>query len=268
MEFTENLVSLRDLSLFDYLQLIIGTNKNKNILVYKDKQMGVLIIENREVIFAIDYLGNKGNKAFYNICSWQNSSFREIDIKEEVQANVKFKGNILLKAAEYIDKSQNLDDAIPLLDEIEFSCKYPEIQRLFIKNKIEYRNIHNEDKLVKSIINELIVDYSIETLAIVKRQNNENTIIALHNCELIDFVDLFSEIFDAIDKTIKNKKFNIKVNQYQLSLENNKMMIAERIEDTNYLIALQIDNKEILTGIILNVFIPLLKEELQKILSY
>ena len=182
-----------------------------------------------------------------------------------IEPNIKNSGNILLGAAEYIDKKLYLEVKPKPLSEIKFDCKYNQIQSLFVKNKIIYNDIKNENKLVKEMINDLVLDYNIETLAILRKRESTSQIIALHNCELIDFCDLFFEISDSINKTISNKKFDIHITQYQLKLENRKIMIAEKIGE-DYLIALLIDSSKISTGVILNVFIPLLKEELFKIL--
>lgn len=265
MSFT-NTASIKDLSLLEYLQLILGMNKNKNIIVKANDKLGVIILRNKKIIFAIDYLGNKSENAFYNICSWKEPmTFKEFELKEFIEPNISYDGNILLKATEYKEKHFIIKEFDEELSNIEFHCKYDEIQKIFIKNKILYLDIENESKLVKDVINELIINYNIETLVILEKENKGNRIIAMHNCEIIDFCDLLYDIFDNISKTIYDKKFSFSMNQYQVRLENNKVMIAESIENTNYLIGLLVDLEKLSLGFILNVFIPLLKEELLKI---
>ncbi len=268
MDFT-NTASIKDLSLLDYLQLILTINKDKNIIVRSTNKLGVIVVRNKKIIFAIDYLGNKGENAFYNICSWKEPiTFREFEIKEFVGPNINYNGNILLKATEYIDKNLVIDKLDEELSDIEFYCKYDEIQKIFIKNKILYLDIKNENRLVKDVINELIIDYNIETLVILEKENKKNKIVALHNCEVIDFCDLLYDIFEKISQIIYDRKFSFSINQYQVRLENNKIMIVELIENTNYLIGLLVDTEKLSLGFILNVFIPLLKDELLKILIH
>jgi len=260
-----NIASIKDLSLLDYLQLMLTINKSKTVVIRSKNKLGLIIIRTGKIVFSIDYLGNKGELAFYNICSWKSGlHFKEIDIKEFIEPNIEYSGNILLKVTEYIDKKHEIREEE--LSKIEFNCKYDEIQKIFIKNKILYIDVKNENKLVKDIINELIIDYNIETLAVLKDENSKNKIIALHNCEVIDFCDLLYDIFESIIQTIYNKRFSFTMNQYQVRLENNKIIIVEQIENTDYLIGLLIDTQKISIGFILNVFIPLLKEELLKIL--
>jgi hypothetical protein len=256
----------KDLPLFNYLELLISTNKNKVILVSNDFKLGVIVIRDKRIVFSIDYLGNKGNKAFYNICSWKDKlTFKEIYVKEFIEDNIDYEGNILLSLNDDFNHYNN-DDLDNDLSEIEFDCKYSEIQKIFIKNKVHYIDLETENKLVKDIINGLIVDYNIETLVVLKKEGNKNKIIALHNCDVIDFCDLLHEVFESIIDTISDKKFSFVVNQYQIKLENNKIIIFEQMKNTDYFIGLLFDIEMLSTGVVLNVFLPLLKEELLKIL--
>jgi len=112
--------TIRGISLFDYLQLLIMTRKNKTIEIRSHNLLGIIQIINGKVIFSKTSQGKEGNDAFCEVMSWKNGIFKDIDINKVLKENVKDRGNLLLQAAEYIDnlengKSQNIEPTEDLL---------------------------------------------------------------------------------------------------------------------------------------------------------
>jgi hypothetical protein len=99
--------TIRGISLFDYLQLLIMTRKDKTIEVRSIGLLGVIQIINGKVIFSKTSQGKEGNEAFCEIMSWKNGVFKEISINKNLKENVIDRGNLLLEAAEYIDNIEN-----------------------------------------------------------------------------------------------------------------------------------------------------------------
>jgi len=96
--------TIRGISLFDYLQLLIMTKKDKTIEIRSHEFLGLIQLVNGKVIFSKTSSGKSGNKAFCQILSWKNGAFKDVDTNKVLKENIVDKGNLLLQAAEYIDE--------------------------------------------------------------------------------------------------------------------------------------------------------------------
>ncbi len=99
--------TIKGISLFDYLQLLIMTQKTKTIEVRSHNLLGVIQILMGKVIFSKTSDGKEGNDAFCEIMSWKNGIFKDIEVNKILKENVEDRGNLLLQAAEYIDNLEN-----------------------------------------------------------------------------------------------------------------------------------------------------------------
>ncbi len=95
--------TITGISLFDYMQLIMMTHKNKIIEIRSGKHLGVIQIQNGKVVFAKSSDGKTGKESFFEMMSWENGTFKEIHFEKNLNKNVMDLGNLLLEAAEYID---------------------------------------------------------------------------------------------------------------------------------------------------------------------
>jgi predicted XRE-type DNA-binding protein len=99
--------TIKGISLFDYLQLLIMTQKTKTIEVRSHNLLGVIQILIGKVIFSKTSDGKEGNDAFCEIMSWKNGVFKDIEVNRILKENVQDRGNLLLQATEYIDNLEN-----------------------------------------------------------------------------------------------------------------------------------------------------------------
>ncbi len=101
--------TIRGVSIFDYLQLIIMTNKRKLIEIKSDNKIGYIAIETGRIIFAKIIENNipkEGLDAFLKIMTWKNGSFKDMEIMGNIRENINDTRNLLLLATEAIDKER------------------------------------------------------------------------------------------------------------------------------------------------------------------
>ena len=101
--------TIRGVSIFDYLQLIIMTNKRKLIEIKSDNKIGYIAIEAGRIIFAKIIENNipkEGLDAFLKIMTWKNGSFKDMEIMGNIRENINDTRNLLLLATEAIDKER------------------------------------------------------------------------------------------------------------------------------------------------------------------
>ena len=142
--------TIKGISLFDYLQLLIMTQKTKTIEVRSHNLLGVIQVLVGKVIFSKTSDGKEGNDAFCEIMSWKNGIFKDIEVNRILKENVKDKGNLLLQAAEYIDNlekgnKQDLPSTKELLKCVNSTINNKLNQNEEIATILEYnQNIENK----------------------------------------------------------------------------------------------------------------------------
>jgi len=106
---------MRDISLFDYIQLIQMTNKTKTVeITYKEEKAVLQFIKGKIEFAKTSTL--TGKKAFFHILTWEYGVLKEISFEKKLKKNITDKSNLLLEAAEYIDKL-NLNNTSTTLSE-------------------------------------------------------------------------------------------------------------------------------------------------------
>ncbi len=101
--------TINGISIFDYLQLIIMTNKRKLVEIKSKNKLGYIAIKNGRIIFAKVTENNtqqEGLDAFLKIMTWKNGSFKDMEIMGSIRENIKDTRNLLLVATEAIDKAR------------------------------------------------------------------------------------------------------------------------------------------------------------------
>ncbi len=94
---------MRDISLFDYIQLIQMTNKTKTVeIVYKEEKAVLQFIKGKIEFAKTSTL--TGKEAFFHILTWESGVLKEIGFEKKLKKNITDKSNLLLEAAEHIDK--------------------------------------------------------------------------------------------------------------------------------------------------------------------
>jgi hypothetical protein len=142
--------TIKGISLFDYLQLLIMTQKTKTIEVRSHNLLGVIQVLVGKVIFSKTSDGKEGNDAFCEIMSWKNGIFKDIEVNRVLRENVQDRGNLLLQAAEYIDNlekghKQDLPPTKELLKCVNSAINNKSNQNEEIATILEYnQNMKNE----------------------------------------------------------------------------------------------------------------------------
>jgi len=95
--------TIRNISLFDYLELLIMTKKNKTIEIRSNNLLGLIQLLKGKVIFSKTSSGKSGQEAFYEIMNWKAGTLKDIEHNIVLKKNIEDRGNLLLMAAEYID---------------------------------------------------------------------------------------------------------------------------------------------------------------------
>lgn len=101
--------TINGISIFDYLQLIIMTNKRKLVEIKSKNKIAYIAIKNGKIIFAKiaeDDTQIEGLDAFLKIMTWKNGSFKDMEIMGNIRENIKDTRNLLLLATEAIDKER------------------------------------------------------------------------------------------------------------------------------------------------------------------
>ncbi|MBN2695381.1 DUF4388 domain-containing protein [bacterium] len=117
--------TITGISLFDYMQLIMMTHKNKIIEIRSGKHLGVIQIQNGKVVFAKSSDGKTGKDSFFEMMSWENGTFKEIHFEKNLNKNVIDLGNLLLEAAEYIDNKKLNQEKEFIKESIEDAFETP-----------------------------------------------------------------------------------------------------------------------------------------------
>jgi len=98
--------TINGISIFDYMQLLIMTNKRKLVEIKSKKSTGYIAINNGKIIFAKIMNGEEGLDAFLKIMTWKNGSFKDMEVVGNIRTNIDDKRNLLLLATEAIDKER------------------------------------------------------------------------------------------------------------------------------------------------------------------
>ena len=244
--------TIKRISLVDYLQLMMMTQKNKTIEVKQDNYSGVIQITDGKITFSKSSTGKEGMDALLEIMLLNNGDFSEIDSEVKFPENIKDNGNILLKIAEYMDKIKNSET------KAEKIIKKTHIENDFyklIKKECEKENIlekwgKNIDGLLEvalvSTDDKIISGYSF-------RENKEMFLYGLYLTELIR---------DALD-SFKISKFG---DFEELSLSSRDNQIYMQMIDDKFFIGLAISKKIGSLGFVkleVKKLIPQLKKILQ-----
>ena len=100
--------TINGISVFDYLQLLIMTNKNKLIEIKTNDKIGYIALKNGKIVFAKLLKNDEeiaGLEAFLEIMTWKNGSFKDMVVVGKMKENISDDRNLLLLATEAIDKA-------------------------------------------------------------------------------------------------------------------------------------------------------------------
>jgi len=98
--------TINGISLFDYMQLLIMTNKRKLIEIKSNNKVGYIAVDSGNIIFSKIVEGLDGLDAFLNIMTWKNGSFKDMEVVGNIRVNITDTRNLLLLATEAIDKER------------------------------------------------------------------------------------------------------------------------------------------------------------------
>ena len=98
--------TINGISIFDYMQLLIMTNKRKLVEIKSNTSTGYIAINKGKIIFAKIMNGEEGLDAFLKIMTWKNGSFKDMEVVGNIRTNIDDKRNLLLLATEAIDKER------------------------------------------------------------------------------------------------------------------------------------------------------------------
>jgi len=101
--------TINGISIFDYLQLLIMTNKRKLVEIKSRDKLGYIAVEMGKVIFSKIVKNDtqlEGLDAFLKIMTWKNGSFKDMEIIGNIRQNINDNRNLLLLATEAIDKER------------------------------------------------------------------------------------------------------------------------------------------------------------------
>ncbi len=204
--------TIKGISLFDYLQLLIMTKKTKTIEVRSRNLLGVIQILLGKVIFSKTSAGKKGNDAFCEIMSWKNGVFKDIEINKMLKENVKDRGNLLLQAAEYIDnlenrKPQSLNETDDLLKCVNSTINNNSDENKEIATILEYNQESEE------IFSELCENYEDCPL--------------FENCKSEGIKNMWIRVYCKSSKKLDCKRF--------ILLKNNKEVSELLLPNGNFL---------------------------------
>ncbi len=220
---------IKRISLFDYIQLMIMTRKNKTIEVKQNKYSGVIQITNGRVTFAKSSTGKLGMDALLEIMLLNNGDFSEIDEDVEFTSNLKDNGNILLQVAEFMDKIKNseikAEKIIKKTSADDDKCKT--IMENFKKSKL----LENWGKSIEGV--EEIAVVSIKDKILASSTFHENKEMFLYSLYLTELMK------DAISsfKVSKFGKFN------ELTLASDDYQILMQMINDNFFIGIAISKK-------------------------
>ncbi len=102
--------TINGISIFDYLQLLILTNKRKLVEFKTGDKLGYIAVDSGKIVFSKVLIKDEekldGLDAFLNIMTWKNGTFKDMKIQGNIRRNINDERNLLLVAAETIDKEQ------------------------------------------------------------------------------------------------------------------------------------------------------------------
>lgn len=98
--------TINGISIFDYMQLLIMTNKNKLVEIKSNNNIGYISVDHGKIVFAKIVDGVEGLDAFLKIMTWKNGSFKDMEIVGKIRTNINDNRNLLLLATEAIDKDR------------------------------------------------------------------------------------------------------------------------------------------------------------------
>jgi hypothetical protein len=101
--------TIQGISIFDYMQLLIMTNKRKLVEIKTNNKIGYIAIDEGKIIFSKMVDGDfelEGLDAFLTIMTWRNGFFKDMEIFGNIRKNIDDNRNLLLLATEAIDKER------------------------------------------------------------------------------------------------------------------------------------------------------------------
>ncbi len=217
---------IKKISLFDYIQLIIMTRKNKTIEVKQNKYSGVIQIVNGKITFSKSSTGKLGMDALLEIMLLDNGGFSEIDEDVEFTSNIQDNGNILLQIAEFMDKIKNseikAENIIKKTSPNDSKCK-------LIMNKLKKSNLlETWGKKISGVEEIAIVSMKDKILASTTfHENKEMFLYSLYLIELMkDAISSFK-----VSKFGKFKELTLASDEYHVLMQmiNNDFFIGVAI---------------------------------------
>jgi len=151
------------ISLFDYIQLIKMTQKDKTIEISQKNYYGLIEVINGKITYAETSTKKLGMDAFFELMLLNYGNFRELNKKEKYISNIKDNGNILLQVAEYMDKlkaSESKADKIIKDKSIE-----EEIAKKLIKDLNEDKVLLDWGKDRKGLLYTSVIETSGRTVS-------------------------------------------------------------------------------------------------------
>ena len=204
--------TIKGISLFDYLQLLIMTQKTKTIEVRSHNLLGVIQILIGKVIFSKTSDGKEGNDAFCEIMSWKNGIFKDIEVNRILKENVEDRGNLLLQAAEYIDNLENgVKQDLPPTKEL-LKC---------VNSTINNKSDSNEE-----IATILEYNQNAENLPVESCENFE-TCSLFKNCRSEGIKNMWIRVYCKSNKKLDCKRF--------MELSKNKEVSEMLLPNGNFL---------------------------------
>jgi len=92
------------ISLFDYIQLMKMTQKDKTIEISQKNYYGLIELTEGKITYAESSTKKLGMDALFELMLLNHGNFRELKKKDKFTPNIQDNGSILLKVAEYMDK--------------------------------------------------------------------------------------------------------------------------------------------------------------------
>ena len=181
---------INKISLFDYMQLMMMTQKNKTIEVKQGRYFGVIQIVNGKITFAKTSTRKLGMNAIFEIMLLDNGNFTEIEIEKELSPNIEDNGNILLQVAEYMDKVKNSE--IKADKAIKKTVIEDKDSLMLMKNLKETDLLKKSGKHIEGILELAIIDTNDKIISNVYFEEEKIILKSLYFTELIkDTMEIF-----------------------------------------------------------------------------